>query len=377
MSLPNTYLQLQSYLTSEGDLHLKLASVDIPPLGPEDVLIRVEAAPINPSDIGAMIGPADVTRIASKGLNRRAHVVLPVPGEAMPRVAAKIGQTLLTGIEGAGVVVSAGSAASAQRLVGKVVSLSTGAMYSQYRLAAAIDVLVHENGTTPIQAASSFINPMTALGMVETMRREGHSALIHTAAASSLGQMLNRLCLTDDIPLVSIVRSSEQFEILAAIGAKHVVDTSSSTFPTDLKNAIAETNATICFDVVGGGPLLSEVLTAMEVVQVASLAGHQRYGSNVHKQGYICGLLDTRPTELTHSFGMAWSVGGWLLTNFLSDLSADEVARLKRRVASEIGTTFASSYARQISLIEALDPEVIRLYSSRKTGHKYLISPNV
>ena len=248
-------------------------------------------------------------------------------------------------------------------------------MYAQYRVAGLADLLVTKSGTTPAEAASSFINPLTALGMVETMRREGHAGLVHTAAASNLGQMLNRLCLKDGVPLVNIVRSEAQVEVLRAIGAEHVLDSTSTTFLHDLTSAIATTNATLCFDVIGGGKLASQILTAMEVVQAAKNTGHSRYGSNIHKQLYICGLLDVSPTELRHSFGPSWGVGGWLLTNFLSRIGLETTKLLKDRIANELTTTFASHYTRTISLQEALDPAVIAAYHRRATGGKYLIAP--
>lgn len=341
----------------------------------EEVVIRVEAAPINPSDLGAMLGPADISRMRVDGSGEAMQVIIPMPPEAMHAMAARIGQSLPAGIEGAGVVVAAGSSPDAQALMGKVVAVSTGAMYAQYRVANLADLLVMKGGATSVEAASSFVNPLTALGMLETMRREGHAGLVHTAAASNLGQMLNRLCLADRVPLVSIVRSGAQAKVLRDIGAKHVVDSSSETFLKDLTAEIAATNATLCFDVIGGGKLVSQVLTAMEVAQVAKLTGYQRYGSGVHKQVYICGLLDTNPTELTHTFGLAWGVGGWLLNNFLPRIGAEAARRLRDRVAEELTTNFASHYTRTISLREALDPAIIAAYHRRATGEKYLIAP--
>jgi NADPH2:quinone reductase len=377
VSLPPTSLQLQSRVTSDARLHLDLATVAIAPPADDEVVIRVEAAPINPSDIGAMIGPADVSRIrVEEDSGDAVRVSMPVPTQAMPELAAKVGQLAAAGIEGAGVVVAAGSSPRAQSLMGRVVATNTGAMYTQYRVAKAADLLVAEDGATPAEAASSFINPLTVLGMLETMRREGHHGLVHTAAASNLGQMLTRLCLADGVPLVTIVRTGAQAELLRGIGAPHVVDSSTATFPEDLTAAIAATDATLCFDVIGGGELASRVLTSMEAVQAGKMTGHHRYGSSVHKQVYICGLLDAAPTRLTHTYGLAWGVGGWLLDNFLTRIGAEAAGRLKDRVAGELTTTFASRYARTISLREALDPAVITAYHRRATGQKYLIAPH-
>jgi len=376
-ALPRRTLQLVSSLTPDANLRLRLAPAPLAEPGPDEVLSRVEASPINPSDLGAMLGPADVAQARVQRLDGDMETVIPMPATAMPGLAAKIGQALPAGVEGAGTVIAAGPSDQARALLGKVVALSAGAMYAQYRVAKLSDVLVMKDGTTAEQAASSFINPMTALGMIETMRREGRAALVHTAAASNLGQMLNRICLADGIPIVNVVRSDAQVEVLHALGAQHVVNSGAASFQEDLYAAIAATGATLCFDVIGGGKLIAQILTAMEAAQVAKADGYLRYGSSVHKQAYICGLLNPAPTELTHSFGMAWGVGGWLLTNFLNRAGEQTVGSLRKRVADEIGTTFASRYTRAISLREALDPHVIQQYCRRATGEKYLIAPHL
>lgn len=377
MSVPSTSLQLQSRLSSDGQLHLMLATVPVPKPDADEVLIRVEAAPINPSDIGAMMGPADISQMRVDGSGDAASVIMPMPQAAMTALAGKVDQSLPGGVEGAGVVVAAGQSPDAQALIGRVVAVSSGAMYARYRAAKVSDVLVTNEGTTPAEAASSLVNPMTALGMLETMSREGHRGLVHTAAASNLGQMLNRLCLADGVPIVNIVRSTAQVEILRELGAEHVLDSNSQTFLEDLTTAITAANATLCFDVVGGGELASQILTAMETAQRAKLTGYHRYGSTVHKRLYICGLLDTRPTTLTHTFGQAWSVGGWWLNNCLDRIGPEAVARLRTRVADELTTNFTSRYTRIISLREALDPAVIAAYHRRATGEKYLIAPQL
>ena len=375
--VPATSLQLQSYLTSDAQLRVRLATVPVAQPVAEEVVIRVEAAPINPSDIGAMMGPADISRMRADGSGDAMQVVIPMPPQAMHAMAARVGQPLPAGIEGAGVVVAAGSSPKAQALLGKVVAASTGAMYAQYRIANVADLLIMKDGATPVEAASSSINPMTALGMLETMHREGHAGLVHTAAASNLGQMLNRICLADGVPLVSIVRSGAQAEILKELGAEHVLDSNSATFLKDLTAAIGATNATLCFDVIGGGKLVSQILTAMEVVQVAKLTGYHRYGSSVHKQVYVSGLLDSSPAALTHTFGVAWGVGGWWLNNFLARIGPEAAGRLRARVTDELTTNFASHYTRTISLREALDPAIIAAYYRRATGEKYLIAPQL
>jgi hypothetical protein len=231
-------------------------------------------------------------------------------------------------------------------------------------------------GTTAAEGASWFVNPLTALGMTETMRREGHKALVHTAAASNLGQMLNKICLKDGIGLVNIVRSKEQADILHKIGARHVVDSTSPTFMDDLTNALVETGATIAFDAIGGGRLAGQILTCMETAINKTAKAYSRYGSSVHKQVYIYGSLDPRPVELNRAFGMAWGVGGWLLFPFLMKVGAADGQKLRERVVAELKTTFASQYTKVVSLQEVLDPSNIAVYAKRATGEKFLINPN-
>jgi NADPH:quinone reductase len=280
------------------------------------------------------------------------------------------------GNEGAGTVVAAGSDPAAQALLGKLVAGIGGAMYAQYRTLKAADVLPLPPGASAADGASCFVNPLTALGMVETMRREGHTALVHTAAASNLGQMLNRICLKDGVQLVNIVRSAEQARILKEIGATHVVDSTAESFLDDLTKALVDTGATLAFDAIGGGKLAGQILGAMEVAANQRATVYSRYGSSVHKQVYIYGGLDTSPTVLNRSYGMAWGLGGWLLTPFLMKIGAAEGQKLRQRVADELKTTFASHYTAEIGLAEALDPAVAAAYNRRATGEKYLINPN-
>jgi NADPH:quinone reductase-like Zn-dependent oxidoreductase len=249
-------------------------------------------------------------------------------------------------------------------------------MYAQYRVIKARECLPLPAGTAPAAGASCFVNPLTALGMVETMRREGHTALVHTAAASNLGQMLNRICLKDGIGLVNVVRKPDQAALLRAQGAAHVVDSSSETFMAELTEALVETGATIAFDATGGGQLASRILTAMEAAITRTAKEYSRYGSNVHKQVYLYGTLDMRPTEIVRNFGFSWGMGGWLLFPFLQKVGPEVGARLRQRVVDELHTTFASHYSKEVSLAEALSAEAIAAYGARATGTKYLIVPS-
>jgi NADPH:quinone reductase len=369
MTAPRKGLELTSCVTSAGELALSLVEVAVPAPGPGEIVIQVQAAPINPSDLGLLLGPADVSTAHANGLTTTAKI----PPQRMAGMAARLDQAMKVGNEGAGVVVEAG--ANAQALLGKTVTVVGGAMYAQYRTCKASDAVVLPEGVTAAQGASAFVNPLTALGMVETMKREGHSALVHTAAASNLGQMLNRVCLKDGIALVNIVRSAEQAKLLRELGATHVLDSTAEGFATHLVDALAATKATIAFDAIGGGPLANQILTAMEAAVNRSATAYSRYGSSTHKQVYIYGMLDLRPTELDRSYGLAWSVSGWLLTPFLIKLGAG-VAALRARVNAELTTTFASHYSATISLREVLQPEVMARYAKRATGEKFLIDPS-
>jgi hypothetical protein len=294
----------------------------------------------------------------------------------MKAMAGRLDESMPVGNEGAGVVVKTGSSDAAKALMGRTVSMIGGAMYAQYRCLRVNECMPLPAGTTAAEGASWFVNPLTALGMTETMRREGHKALVHTAAASNLGQMLNKICLKDGIGLVNIVRSKEQSDLLRKLGAKHVVDSSVASFMDDLTDALAETGATIAFDAIGGGRLAGQILTGMEAAINKTAKAYSRYGSNVHKQVYIYGSLDTRPVEINRSFGMAWGVGGWLLFPFLMKVGPVEGQKLRERVISELKTTFASHYTRVVSLQEALDPANLAVYAKRATGEKFLINPN-
>jgi NADPH:quinone reductase-like Zn-dependent oxidoreductase len=373
---PQQALQLRSLVTPEGVLEISLVAVAVPAPAEDDVLIRVEASPINPSDLGLLLAGADVTTATVSGSGARRVLSATLPPAALRAMTGRIGTSLPVGNEGAGTVVAAGSSVAAQRLLGKTVSLAGGSMYSQYRSAPASQCLELPEGTPASQGASSFVNPLTALGMVETMRLEGHSALVHTAAASNLGQMLNRLCLAEGVPLVNIVRKAEQEELLRTAGAAYVCNSSSPDFMSELTEALVATSATLAFDAIGGGKLAGQILTCMEAAASASATEYSRYGSTRHKQVYIYGGLDRNPTELNRSFGMAWGVSGWLLTPFLQKIGPEAFGRLRARVAAELTTTFASSYTKEVSLAEALELESVLVYAKQATGEKYLINPS-
>ncbi|HWD28916.1 MAG TPA: zinc-binding dehydrogenase [Rhizomicrobium sp.] len=369
-------LQLRSLVKDGGaELELSLARVPVAEPGADEVVVRIDATPINPSDIGLLFGAADMTRAKFSGTREQPVVTAPVPEALRRGMMLRVGQSLPAGNEGAGEVIKAG--ANAQHLLGKVVAGIGGAMYAQYRTLKASDVLLLKAGTTAEEGASCFVNPLTALGMTETMRREGHTALLHTAAASNLGQMLQKICLADGIALVNVVRSDAQAKILRDVGAKHVVDTSKPSFMDDLIAALVDTGATIGFDAIGGGKLAGQILTAMEVAAVKKMAGFSRYGSTTYKQVYIYGGLDTGPTELNRAFGMSWGLGGWLLTPFLMKIGPAEGEKLRQRVANEIKTTFASHYTSTVSLAGMLSAEAIAAYNKKSTGEKYLVNPSL
>ena len=372
---PRTALQLRSLIRPGAELELSLAEVPIPAPGPGEILVRIEATPLNPSDLGLLFGAADMSAARASGSKSRPLITAPVPEAALKSMAGRLGQSMPVGNEGAGIVVEAGASPEAKALLGRTVALIGGAMYSQYRCVPVADCLPLPAGTSPSQGASSFINPLTALGMVATMRREGHKALVHTAAASNLGQMLNRLCQAEQIGLVNIVRQPQQAQLLRSQGAAQVCDSSSPGFMAELTEALAATGATLAFDATGGGKLAGQILACMEAALSRGATGYSRYGSTTHKQVYLYGSLDPRPTEFSRSFGMAWGMGGWLVFTYLQQLDAGTVQSFKQRVASEITTTFASSYTREISLAEVLSLEHIARYGKRATGEKYLLNP--
>ena len=365
--------QIKSKISKEGLLTISLDEVNVPDPSDGEVLIKVQATPINPSDLGLLVGPADVSSL--KEVAKGSVVEMKVPDGLIRSVAARFDQNLPVGNEGSGIVESAGK--GAEHLIGKTVGLAGGAMYSEYRCVPSSSCLVMNDGTTAEQAASCFVNPLTALGMVETMRMENHTGLVHTAAASNLGQMLIKICLAEDIPLVNVVRKEEHVDLLKSLGANYVCNSSLDSFMDDLVEALVKSGSTLGFDATGGGKLSSQILTAMEIAANKTATEYSRYGSDKFKQVYIYGGLDRNPTTLTRSFGFSWGLGGWLLTPFIGRIGPEKFGELRKKVADEIHTTFESKYSNIISLEEALSKESIITYTKQATGKKYLIKPNL
>lgn len=370
--------EIRSTVTSDGTVELSIVKVDTPTPADDEVLIEILAAPINPSDLALLTTfGGDLSNINTSGSGDDTVASMKVHPAVMKSMNSRIDKSMQAGNEGAGVVVDAG--VNAKGLVGKTVGLAGGSMYAQYKCAPAINCLVMEDGTTPSEAASSFVNPLTALSFIETMKMENHSAIVHTAAASNLGQMLVKICQSDGIPLVNIVRKEEQVEILKGIGAEYVCNTSDPDFMESLINALVETGATLGFDATGGGnngELPGQILTAMEIAANKNSEKYSRYGSETYKQVYIYGGLDRSPTVLTRSYGMSWGLGGWLLTPMLGKIGMERVQEMRTRIAKEIKTTFASKYAKVISFEEMLQPEVINSYAKQSTGNKFLVNPH-
>lgn len=373
--MSNNNIQLTSTISEDNKLTLALHHIEIPTPGANEVVIRIEAAPLNPSDLGVMFGAADMSTATQSGTEQSPAIVADVPAQAMPSLAKRVGKAIPVGNEGAGTVIAAGSSEAAQALMGKTVAVIGGGTYRQYLSANVQSCLELKEGTTAKEGASSFVNPLTALAMVETMRAEGHKAIIHAAAASNLGQMLNRICIADGIDLINIVRKPEQETLLRNMGAKYVVNSSSESFIADLTAAITETGATIAFDPIGGGQLTSDILNCMEVAAAKDMKEHSVYGSDTFKQVYIYGALDRGPITLNRNFGFAWAVNGFLLFNALGKLGTNTVVAMRKRIADEITTTFASNYTHEVSLTQALQLQSLEAYSKQATGQKYLITP--
>jgi NADPH2:quinone reductase len=374
--LPSTMREIRSLVTPDGKLELSIASVEMPQPQPLEVVVRVVAAQINPSDLGLLLATADLETLKTTGTADNPVVTADIPPQTLRGLAGRSGQSMPVGNEGAGVVVAAGSSDDAQALLGRTVAIIGGGTYAEYRSVPAMLCLALPDGTEPAQGASCFVNPLTALGMVETMKMENHTGLVHTAAASNLGQMLQRICLADGVPLVNIVRKTEQEDILRGLGATYVCNSSSPSFMEDLTSALVETGATLAFDAIGGGRQVGQILACMEAAANAKATEYSRYGSTVHKQVYIYGGLDRGPTEFNRNFGMAWGIGGWLLTPFLGKLGLEGMLRLRARVVAELTTTFASHYTDEASLAGALDLDAIRTYARQATGQKFLIRPS-
>lgn len=371
-----TGLQLTSTVTSSGRLKLTLETVETPPLGENDILIEVQASPINPSDLGLLLSTATIDQGETREANGQLTFEAPIPEATLPGLSARLDKPMTVGNEGAGIVVDAGTSTDAQAMIGRTVGVFGGSMYAQYRVADARSAMVLPEGVSARQGASPFVNPMTTLAFLETMRLEGHSAIVHTAAASNLGQMLVKLCQHEDVPLVNVVRAPEHADLLGNLGASNVVVSSESDFRERLVAAITETGGTLGFDAVGGGTLADQLLAAMEAA-ASSGDAYNRYGSTTHKQVYIYGSLDPSTTILKRSYGMSWGVGGWLVMNLLQRVGAERSAELRNRVSREITTTFASSYSDEISLSAALQSDNIRAYQRKATGRKFLINPSL
>lgn len=371
-----TGLQLRTLVKRTGELEMSLQEIPTPALADDEVLIRVEGSPINPSDIGLLFGAADISTAKQSGTASHPVITATVPEAFMKAMAGRADESMPAGNEGAGTVIAAGASPAAQGLNGKMVAAFGGAMYTQYRAVKVAQCLALPAGTTAAEGASCFVNPLTSLGMVETMKLEGHTALIHTAAASNLGQMLNRICIKDGVELINIVRGEAQEKVLRDLGAKYVVNSSSTTFLEDLTEAIGKTGATLAFDAIGGGKLAGQILGCMEAAINRKAKVYSRYGSDTHKQVYLYGGLDTSPTQFTRSFGMSWGMGGWLLWPFLNRVGPAAAQKLRERVVAELKTTFASHYTREVSLAEALTLREIAAYGKRATGAKFLINPS-
>lgn len=373
--MSDTNIQLVSTISADNKLTLSLQDIDMPQPGTDEVVVRIEAAPLNPSDQAVLFSAADMSTATQSGTEERPVITADVPAQFMPALKTRVGKGTPVGNEGAGTVVAAGSSPAAQALMGKTVAVIGGGTYRQYLSANVQSCLVLKDGTTAKEGASSFVNPLTALAMVETMRAEGHKAIIHAAAASSLGQMLNRICMADGIDLINIVRKEEQETLLRDMGAKYVVNSSKDSFLADLTAAIIETGATIAFDPIGGGQLASDILNCMEAAITRDVEEYNVYGSNTFKQVYVYGGLNRGPITLNRNFGFAWGVNGFLLFNALGKLGTETVMSMRKRVAEEITTTFASRYTHEVSLAEALQLDSIAAYSKQATGEKYLITP--
>lgn len=374
-TVPKTALQLRSHLKASGELEISLAEVAVPEPGPDDVVICVEATPINPSDLGLLVGGADMGSAVQSGTRDRPVITAKVPAPAMRAMAARMDQSMPVGNEGAGVVVKAGSSPAAQALLGKMVAGLGGEMYSQYRMLNVAQCMALPDGTSAKDGASCFVNPLTALSFVETMRMQGRTGIVHTAAASNLGQMLVKICQKDNVPLVNIVRSKAQADLLKGLGAKYIVDSSSPNFMEELITALAETKTTLGFDAIGGGPLAGQLLVAMEAAASRNMKEFSRYGSGQETQVYIYGRLDMSQTQVPPGVGFAWNLGGYLLTPFLQKAGPEVRAKMRQRVVDELTTTFASHYTAEISLAQALDLTTLQAYNAKATGTKYLINP--
>jgi NADPH:quinone reductase len=373
--LPATNTTMLTEVKPEGVMELYLAALPMPQPKDHEVLVKVLATPINPSDLGLMVGAADVSSARAITRDGLPGAAMDVPEAGMRFMASRVGQAMPIGNEGCGVVVAAGASEAAQALMGKTVALIGGEIYAEYRCLAAMACMPLPEGTAPEDGASCFVNPLTSLGFTETMKLEGYKGIVHAAAASNLGQMLVKICKADGIPLVNIVRSQAQVDLLKGIGAEIVLDSTSSTFAEDLTEAIYQTEAFLGFDPIGGGKLAGQILGCMEAAAVKRMTAYSRYGSDQMKQVYIYGALDVGPTILNRNFGLTWGLSGWLLTPFMAKAGAEIVGRMRARVVAELTTTFKSHYSHEISLEQAVDVATLQAYNAKRTGEKYLIRP--
>ncbi|MFN3199529.1 MAG: NADH oxidase [Bradymonadia bacterium] len=369
--------QLLSTVTENHELVVSIEPLAVPEPGPGEVVVAMQATPINPSDLGLLFGPADLSTARRGEVDGHPALIASVHPAMRKFVAGRVGKKLPVGNEGAGQVVAAGSSEQAQALLGRTVNVVGGAMYRTHRVLDARKVVPLPEGAPAAEGASLFVNPMTVQAFMETMRQEGHTALIHTAAASSLGQMLAKLCKKEDVPLVAIVRRPAQKALLEALGVPYVIDSSTEGFFEDLVRAIIETGATLCFDAIGGGDMANTVLTAMEVALQARGVEADLYGTPVLKQVYQYGRLDFRATTLKGGFGMYWGVGGWLLTPRLRAAGMQRTMEMRQYAVEERNGIFATEYARTLGLEALLDPENARLIDRKGTHGKVLVDPSI
>ena len=367
--------QLFTTVTEDGKSILSIEPYDVPEPKEHEVIVRMEAVPINPSDLGLLTAAANMDTVRSETVDGHSALVADVDPVMQPFFKGRAGKKLAAGNEGAGTVVAAGSSDAAQALMGKVVTIVGGEMYRTHRVMPAMMCVPLPDGAPAREGASLFVNPMTAQGFLNTMRAEGHEALVHTAAASNLGQMLAKLCLKEGVPLVAIVRSDAQKKILTDIGLTHVIDSSKDDFMEQLIAALAETGATLGFDAIGGGKMASYILTAMEKAAAVRGAEFSVYGSTVNKQVYIYGRLDTGETILGGGLGLYWGVGGWLLTPHLEKVGGERMMEMRMYTVEERNGIFKSDYSSEISLMDMIDPEIAKGYEKKATGEKVLVNP--
>jgi len=368
--------QLFSTVTDDGQLVLSVEPLDVPAPADDEVVVAMQAVPINPSDLGLLVAPADLSTARRETVDGHPALVAEVPEGARRAMAGRIGKKLPAGNEGAGTVVAAGSSPAARALKDRVVTVVGGRMYRTHRVVKAKQAVAMPEGAPAAEGASLFVNPMTVQAFLDTMLDEGHEAIVHTAAASNLGQMLARLCAKREVPLVAIVRSQAQVQLLTDLGVPHVVDSSRDGFLPALVDAIAETGATLAFDAISGGRMASDILVAMEQAQAKRGAPFSVYGSTAHKQVYIYGRLDVGPLHLSSSVGMYWGVGGWLLGPRLAKAGPERTMAMRRYAVEERNGIFASHYTQTIGLDDMIDPEIARAYDRKATGEKFLVDPS-